>query len=382
MSGSATKPGFILDGWTYEGVTYSVTDSTSAEMAAPRFNITMRAHWGDRQVTVTYRSEMTNTTGDGFITADDGVAAGAVYATPIAGGNEGTVIYNTGEKRKTDPMAVWAIDEYAQRLTAKNGHALNWETGAEVASSPYAVTAVPRDGYHFLHWVDAAGNIISTDASFVVTPGVTGFYEDAVYYAIFTEDDDVHIDYRISNSVAGWIARNSTGEDLAPSTGTARGATVQLLDGYTIAYWQDEHGNRIEGSEGQINFVPPRYNTSNHDPELTGLDIYVAHTYTAVIQTAIDTKFEVVHMLQNPGETSYSEVKRVKDILGPRNATVAVFLYEGLLTLLSTTPLALEQISASLVSFSAPLTLSTVLSYACGTVPPASASTRPATGPS
>ncbi|MEE1045239.1 MAG: InlB B-repeat-containing protein [Olegusella sp.] len=330
MSGSATKPGYVLDGWTYGSTTYPVTADDGGSMPAPTHNITLMAHWSEKTVTVTYRSESTNKTGDGYITGDaEGISKGVIYVTPLGGTDvdeDGypVAVYNSGADRATHLMAWARPNEMAQKLTAKNGHALDWTTGATVANAPYAVTAVARDGYHFLYWVDEHNNVVETNPVFVVKKGAAGYYEDAVYYAIFTENDDVHIQYKVSDPARGWLARNGVnGEYVAPSTGTARGTQLMLVAGYDLKYWIDEHNNIVSYD---LNFTPKRVNTTGHDAQYTGLDIYEGHIYTAVIVPKYDMTFTVEQYLQKPGETAY-EIYSAGTITvanGPHNSTVAV----------------------------------------------------------
>ena len=73
-TGTATKPGYELVGWTYSTdasgmqIIYNVTETSNDKFPVPRVGATLVAVWVEAGTLLTFKSEMTNTTGAGYIT--------------------------------------------------------------------------------------------------------------------------------------------------------------------------------------------------------------------------------------------------------------------------------------------------------------------------
>lgn len=196
--------------------------------------------------------------------------------------------------------------------------------------TPISITAIARQGYHFLHWVDSHGVIVCEDATFVAPAGSSGVWAETTYYAIFTEDQDVMIKYQVSDPDHAWLSRDK--ESVAPSTGRALGTEVHLLPGYRVVGWAvDWDGGDMPSIDelielGKIIFNPPRYGEG-----LAGAQIFYdpadplkgGHTYTAIIEPAEDIEFIVNHHFQSNNGVTF-ELKKTDEYKGPQDARVDV----------------------------------------------------------
>lgn len=116
-------------------------------------------------------------------------------------------------------------------------------------------TAAVSAGYHFVNWTDANGNEVGTDVKFVPEK-VNGVNVAATYYANFSEDEDVTINY-VAN-VGGSV--NPEEETLAPATGNAVGSVAAVMSGYHFVNWTNEAGEEV-GTE--LEFIPAKVNGVN-----------------------------------------------------------------------------------------------------------------------
>lgn len=177
-------------------------------------------------------------------------------------------------------------------VSAISGQTRGWlskDSTLVVSDTPIQVRAVARTGYHFLNWVDSNGVVVCDTPEFVAPAGASGVWTNATYYAIFTEDQDIVIKYRVDDPDHGWVSRER--ESIAPSTGTALGTDVRTLPGYEVVGWyvDDDSEHLIPNLPDPITtFMPPRYG----DGLLPGAQIFYdpskefagGHTYTAVIK--------------------------------------------------------------------------------------------------
>ena len=143
---------------------------------------------------------------------------------------------------------------------------LGSETIPPATGTAQGSTATASPGYTFANWTDEAGNVVGSAAAFTPSTNSEGIYEEATYYANFTENADVTINY--AATAGGSVS--SPSETVPPATGTADGSTATADPGYTFTGW-----------------------TSSLDPDATVLTgatvlpeknggVYVAVTYTAV----------------------------------------------------------------------------------------------------
>jgi len=125
--------------------------------------------------------------------------------------------------------------------------------------------ATAKPGYHFVNWTNAAGQEVSTSATFVPAK-VSGLNVAATYTAHFAEDEDIIINYESEDITKGTV--NPDDETLAPATGVAEGSIATAMPGYHFVNWTDED-DQVVGTSAT--FIPAK--------DSNGLN--VAATYTA-----------------------------------------------------------------------------------------------------
>ncbi len=110
-------------------------------------------------------------------------------------------------------------------------------------------------GYHFVHWIDGSGNIVTTDTTWIPQK-VDGVYVSATYTAVFVENDAITITYQAT--IGGDV--DPTSETLAPVTGVASGSTATAQSGYRFVSWTDA-SDMIVGTDPY--FIPPKIDGLN-----------------------------------------------------------------------------------------------------------------------
>ena len=368
--GTVTKPGYHLTGWDYDGHTYKVGTNYSDAFTVPRMGATLKAHWEEDLATLTFKSEATNTTGAGYIVSDFGyktthdpgcgsdgkVGAGWCYWHGLSGwyyddaaGHQvvkvsgfhdewfnrttGEVDYVINNAVKPDgKMYQKWYDTLQFNVSAISGQTRGWlskDSTLVVSDTPIQVRAVARTGYHFLNWVDSNGVVVCDTPEFVAPAGASGVWTNATYYAIFTEDQDIVIKYRVDDPDHGWVSRER--ESIAPSTGTALGTDVRTLPGYEVVGWyvDDDSEHLIPNLPDPITtFMPPRYG----DGLLPGAQIFYdpskefagGHTYTAVIKPLPHIDFVVNHYLQHTDGSMNFDLRLTETLDGPYDTRVGV----------------------------------------------------------
>ena len=334
--GTVTKAGYELYGWSYDGKIYRTYEESSDVFIVPRFGATLTAVWQEITVFITFKSEGTNTTGAGYIVSDQGTPmctynrwgqiTGYYYGingVPVVkreGAHTGYV-YNPAVNGGA-AMYPQTFDTLRMRLSSITGETRGYLYDYRYNTyfdTPISITAIARQGYHFLHWVDSHGVIVCEDATFVAPAGSSGVWAETTYYAIFTEDQDVMIKYQVSDPDHAWLSRDK--ESVAPSTGRALGTEVHLLPGYRVVGWAvDWDGGDLPSIDelielGKIIFNPPRYGEG-----LAGAQIFYdpadplkgGHTYTAIIEPAEDVEFTVNHHFQSSNGVTF-ELKKTDE---------------------------------------------------------------------
>lgn len=123
-----------------------------------------------------------------------------------------------------------------------NGKTTDTETVSPIpTSSINGANASAKTGFTFKNWTDQNGKEVGTNALYKPTPGSSGVFEEATYYANFEEAPDVVYNYV---ALEGGTV-NPTYESVAPYTGTAHGSTASANTGYVFDYWTDASGNRL-----------------------------------------------------------------------------------------------------------------------------------------
>lgn len=240
----------------------------SDAFTVPRMARRSRAHWEEDLATLTFKSEATNTTGAGYIVSDFGYKTThdpglrqrrqgrrglVLLARPerlvlrrraghqvvkVSGFHDEWFNRTTGEVDYVINNAVKPDGKMYQKwydtlqfnVSAISGQTRGWlskDSTLVVSDTPIQVRAVARTGYHFLNWVDSNGVVVCDTPEFVAPAGASGVWTNATYYAIFTEDQDIVIKYRVDDPDHGWVSRER--ESIAPSTGTALGTDVRTL---------------------------------------------------------------------------------------------------------------------------------------------------------
>jgi uncharacterized repeat protein (TIGR02543 family) len=129
-----------------------------------------------------------------------------------------------------------------------------------VTGTALGSTATASAGYTFANWTKD-GSVVSTDPTFVPAK-VDGLNVAATYYANFTENPNITINYVATTGGSVSLAS----ESLAPATGIAAGSTASANPGYSFVNWTKD-GVQVSTS---LTYVPPKVDGLN-----------VAATYTA-----------------------------------------------------------------------------------------------------
>lgn len=113
----------------------------------------------------------------------------------------------------------------------------SFEWVAPVTGSPYGSTATAQNGYHFVNWMDASGNVLSTEEK-LVPAKVGDLYTATTYWANFAPNN-----YDITYDLAGGTATGSN-----PASYTVESESFLLSNptraGYRFKGWT---GSGIQG---------------------------------------------------------------------------------------------------------------------------------------
>ena len=116
-------------------------------------------------------------------------------------------------------------------------------------------TATADDGYKFVGWEDADGNIVSKDATYVPS----NIEEDATYTATFELEEEeevasakvVTITYKTTEG--GSVSKTSEKIDLEDEENVIEGSTAKADEGYEFKFWKDGNGKEVSTD---TTFVP------------------------------------------------------------------------------------------------------------------------------
>ncbi|MCR5582784.1 MAG: InlB B-repeat-containing protein [Eggerthellaceae bacterium] len=254
------RPGYVLKSWNTDPDGLGTTYEPNAVYPIPAAITTLYAMWEQQQATIKYTTsnwwvDWDNSDGTLADDQDDqGLNWGDGYAYQTVWAGTGYMV---------DPLKQNVNED--GYLIDKDGNVLYDDEGNPLTPvnepGPRAITAYSQLGYHFLHWADESGNIVSTERTFIPPRGADGAYHDATYIAVFTEDDDITITYSVDVADAGWLTR--TYEKVAPATGTAVGTYLYIRDGYDFLGFYDGEGNyygmgTLNTEYGYYEFVPGR----------------------------------------------------------------------------------------------------------------------------
>ncbi len=128
--------------------------------------------------------------------------------------------------------------------------------------SATGATATAINGYEFVNWTDASGNVVSTSTTFV--PSKVGeVYVSGSYTANFKEKQ---VTIRYESDANGSVSRES--ETINAVTGTPQGSTANPAKGYKFTNWTNSAGKAVSSSEA---FVPAKIDGAHLE------EIYTAH---------------------------------------------------------------------------------------------------------
>ncbi|MDE7102005.1 MAG: InlB B-repeat-containing protein, partial [Bacteroidales bacterium] len=179
--------------------------------------------------------------------------------------------------------------------------------GKYAQGAPATITATPNEGYSFVEWQDAEGNVVSPDATytFVVTASVT-------YTALFKQNSVVpDKEYTIDLNV---LPERSAGVVTGAGTykeGVMVTITATANSGYTFIQWQDAAGVQVSDQ-------------TTYTFEATANVIY-----TALFKKNVDTTREytvTLNVLPNP---SAGSVEGAGTYQGGQTATITAKPAEG-----------------------------------------------------
>jgi uncharacterized repeat protein (TIGR01451 family)/uncharacterized repeat protein (TIGR02543 family) len=263
VAAAATAPGYTFSGWSDASTTSPVTISNGS-FTMPARNVTLTGTWTPKTYTVKYDTnggtpatiaDKTDVKwSDSSLLPAEPTKAGFTFAgwQVSDGGTAGTVATATSKYSDlaTDDSttsitlkAVWTADadvtiNYKSADTSTGtvdpaSESLNPETGSAAGS-----TATAKDGYHFVSWTNASGDVVSTDASYVPAK-VNGLNVAATYTANFKANGyTIHFDPNATD------ATGSTADE-AMTFGTAADLTANGFDrpGYTFGGWNTKADN-------------------------------------------------------------------------------------------------------------------------------------------
>lgn len=172
------------------------------------------------------------------------------------------------------------------------------------------------------YYPDASGNAPDLDKPVAASSVVDGkifapkentyyYYNDAKYFAVFTYDEDVHVNinynlvvldgagYTIDTPEGIEIDRTTEG-NLQPITGTAAGCTVTIPDKwndiFSVRNWTNSAGNEV-AIAGTLKYTPSKVSQGTYSQ-------YEADTYTVYVQetsTKVSIHYEVSSHCANQG---------------------------------------------------------------------------------
>ena len=174
--------------------------------------------------------------------------------------------------------------------------------GTVTAGTTYTVTAVPNDRYNFAGFVDADGNVITTDTTYeFVTSADT--YIRATYIA------KVYSVWSITSTEGGKVLIDGADVDASAEyeVGTEAFLTVEAEDGYAFLYWENGEGAVISSDREFIitfdNNIAYKAVFSNNPDDLLDYEL------TTIRDVLIDTFIADEWTLTNGGNNGVSNIK-------------------------------------------------------------------------
>ena len=188
--------------------------------------------------------------------------------------------------------------------------------GTLTAGTTHTVTAVPNDRYNFAGFVDADGNVITTEPTYT-------FVASADTYVRATFIAKVYSNWNLIATEGGKILVDGADIDASAEyeVGTKALLTVEAEEGYVFLYWKDAEGVVVSGNaEFLIEF---ENNTTYQAVFSNNPDDMLNYELTTIRNVLIDTYIADEWTLTNGGNNGKSYIKDGSLFLSTRQNSTA-----------------------------------------------------------
>ena len=188
--------------------------------------------------------------------------------------------------------------------------------GTLTAGTTHTVTAVPNDRYNFAGFVDADGNVITTEPTYT-------FVASADTYVRATFIAKVYSNWNLIATEGGKILVDGADIDASAEyeVGTKALLTVEAEEGYVFLYWKDAEGVVVSGNaEFLIEF---ENNTTYQAVFSNNPDDMLNYELTTIRNVLIDTYIADEWTLTNGGDNGKSYIKNGSLFLSTRQNSTA-----------------------------------------------------------
>lgn len=188
--------------------------------------------------------------------------------------------------------------------------------GTLTAGTTHTVTAVPNDRYNFAGFVDADGNVITTEPTYT-------FVASADTYVRATFIAKVYSNWNLIATEGGKILVDGADIDASAEyeVGTKALLTVEAEEGYVFLYWKDAEGVVVSGNaEFLIEF---ENNTTYQAVFSNNPDDMLNYELTTIRNVLIDTYIADEWTLTNGGDNGKSYIKDGSLFLSTRQNSTA-----------------------------------------------------------
>lgn len=249
-----TWEGHVFRGWSSDAGAYGdrqVVENLSAEDGAV---VTLRAEWDVATHPVTF------TDGLGGGISSESVPHGTSATEPERPSRPGYSFdgWDAGFSKVTGPLTVnatWRPNRYTIGFDANGGsgvmpdQAMAYDEADELESCAFS-----RPGHRFQGWALEPGGAVAYSDQQEVENLTAEDGGEIELFAVWDEDADVRISYAAADPAHSGVSRGH--EDVAPSSGEARGSTATAAEGYRLAGWFDAASGDPVG--GGAHFAPER----------------------------------------------------------------------------------------------------------------------------
>lgn len=249
-----TWDGHVFMGWSSDGAEYGDRQVVENLSAADGATVTLRAMWD----VVTHPVIFTD--GIGNELSREEVPHGTSATEPEHPERPGYTFdgWDADFSDVTGPLTVtatWRPNRYAISFDANGGtgvmpdQAMTYDEADELDGCAFT-----RPGHRFRGWALEPGGAVAYNDRQEVRNLADEDGGEVELFAVWDEDADVRISYSAADPDHSSVSNSH--EDVAPSSGEARGSTVTVADGYKLAGWFDTEGGDPVG--GGASFKPER----------------------------------------------------------------------------------------------------------------------------